>query len=240
MKFAQLLLAITISTATLAANAGIVSFDGADKIDAGSAETGTGQSLNGTEPVGDPITFTDFTVSAGLSSTNLAFSSFNRGTQIDDGSRRAYQDWGHAGLGAVGADTISSDNLDANVGSVNNDEVLFFDFGSDVTLSKVWFNGGHQEDSGAAHFNIFYSDDNITYTSVFGGGASHQNPAGDFLLTGLSDTYRYFAVASTGTSGSPGGYVEAIDFAQEVPTPGSLALFGLGLAGLGLARRKQK
>jgi hypothetical protein len=56
-------------------------------------------------------------------------------------------------------------------------------------------------------------------------------------LNGLLD------VSLTATSGDfyfGGATLEANGFAQNVPEPGTLALLGLGLAGLGAARRRQK
>ena len=41
----------------------------------------------------------------------------------------------------------------------------------------------------------------------------------------------------TGISDSLGGYIDAVNL--TVPEPGTLAMFGLGLAGLGFMRRRQ-
>jgi len=241
---------LTLMAAT--ANAKIISFDGANK-GSGLAETGVqggaGAVMNGSEPVGETMTFDDFVVTAGISSNfNLA----NPGTFVKSdkiNSRRVYQDWGNAGLGSVSYSSFSGDGIESNVGSgANNDEVIFFDFGASTLLEKVWFNGGHTEktnsdgdtdyrDGRDALFNIFVSNDGDTYTSIFSGGQKQPTDR-EYLTTGLSDLYQYFAVSSSGW-GDHSSYVEAIKY-TKVSEPGTFALLGLGLAGLGLVRRKKQ
>lgn len=203
---------------------------------------------------GDPLEFTFFNVSAGYStSTNLADGSFT--TAEIDYSSDAYQDLSpaHGGLGAYseGATGFKSDtdNLESNlITQSTGDEVLFFDFASAVTLDQVWFNGGHTEnvafsDNGSFDqddtlFNIFFSEDGFTYTSVFGGVGQQAPIDQEYLFTGLTSAYTSYAIAATGWNSAPGGYIEAIKY--SVPESGTLALLGLGLAGLGISRRKKQ
>lgn len=90
-------------------------------------------------------------------------------------------------------------------------------------------------------YNIFFSADGASYSSVFLGG--QQVPTDlDFLHTGLTSYYKHFAIAATGY-GSLQGYVEALNYTSmpvDVAEPATLALLGLGLAGLGFSRRRNK
>jgi hypothetical protein len=252
MKLKTITAVVCLSFMAVTANATIISFDG-DLKNSGLAETGTpggaGATFNGTEPVGETLAFNDFVVTAGRSDNyNLANpTTFDRSSNIL--ARRVYQDWGNAGLGAVGFNSFSGDGIESNIGNgAKNDEVLFFDFGANTLLEKVWFNGGHKEktnsdndtdykDGKDALFNIFVSNDGDTYTSIFAGGQK-QPTNREYLTTGLSDLYQYFAVSSSGW-GDHSSYVEAIKY-SKVSEPGTLALLGFGLAGLGLARRKNR
>jgi len=59
------------------------------------------------------------------------------------------------------------------------------------------------------------------------------------LTAGLHPVVVNFFADGTGASGVDLALPEGIEFSESVPEPGTLALFGLGLAGLGLSRRRK-
>ncbi len=258
MKFIAGLSLLALGLSATTAQATVISFDGSSSVGvdnvAATTETATGTAVGG-DVKGDPLTFNDFTVSAGFStSTNLAGSSFSK-SEIN-GSSTAYQDLAPAvgGLGAFSGQAndafkTDTDNLESNlITSSTGDEVLFFDFTADVLLDQVWFNGNHTEtvaftdnggfDAGDTLFNVFFSTDGTNYTSVLTGGQKSPTKQ-DYLMTGPTGSYRYYAVAASGWNSAPGGYVEAISYAS-VPEPGTLGLMGLGLVGFVIARRQAR
>jgi hypothetical protein len=161
----------------------------------------------------------------------------------NDSAALAYLDWGTAGLGVCGygtnVDTVRTGSganqcVDANgkyAGGDDNvtvDEYLTFKFLQDATINAFMFNNNHD--------NGFDSSDKVTIDGVdylTGAHTAYSNPqvsitAGWSVLAGESITVAY---------NNEQFYVSGLEVA--VPEPTTLALMGLGLAGLGVARRRK-
>jgi len=210
---------------------------------------------NDTEEVAASITFDDFTVYAGLSLVNTApdvNSSWNRETQVEDALVWWDTNPSNGGLGVDSPEEFTgnsdTDNFEGSMnGNTNYDEILFFDFNSAVTLVQILLNAG-DESQGTSHqdlftssasdvFDIFYSMDGVTYNCIFCVNTSPAN--GEELNLPAGTAGKYFAVAHLGPVASVGGYIESIHY-EKVPEPGTLALLGAGLLGVGMSRRRRK
>lgn len=221
--FKTILLATTLSAASLTANATLVDFDN------------IASDVRGTE-----LTFGDTTVTGGISDTfNLIANSFNISQITMTG---IVQDGGsYGGLGVESGKTnISDDNLQGSInGDTNDDEIMFFDFGTLSLVDSVSFNGDHTDTpiSGIG-IQFFSSTDGNSYNEVWD---SYKTFDGDFDLFDLDIVTQYLAVAAVGPYfiDNAGVYIAGVD-ASAVPVPATLALFGLGLAGLGFTSRKKK
>jgi len=123
--------------------------------------------------------------------------------------------------------------------NVSVDESLLFTFNEITDVNEIWFNNNHDGDSLDKN-TVVLTVDAIDYEVTFSG--SEDSASLGYLFTfdslGLSSI---FAAGSTleiayGGQNASQFYVSAID----VPEPTIVALLGLGLAGIGFARRMKK
>ncbi len=166
----------------------------------------------------------------------------------------AYLDRGTAGLGVCGL--VNNTGKAGNSGSnrcssgasddnVTNGEKLIFKFDDDVTITNIWFNNNHDGGFQAGEYIDINGADYQAIDGVLGGLATDLTKSygfGSFNVAANTAFNVSFFDNLNNIKGAIGEqfYVSAIEFeTRKVPAPGSLALFGLGLAGLGYMRKKK-
>lgn len=217
MRHNRIILTALLVTAPFAANAELINF--IDMTDSGSYG----------ESAWDPLvlSFADFTVT--ITATDPA---------DDEDNQYLYLDSGNAGLG-VCKDLIDAGSVNiARPGSVSNlcnpgsddnvtfDESLHFVFDVDVVIDNFWFNNNHDGGFGAGD-QIEIDGSNFDVQTGYAGGA---NGIGSFALIAGEMLDVHFINEQF--------YISGMEI-HAVPEPGTLALLGIGLFGMGLARRRK-
>lgn len=173
----------------------------------------------------------------------LSFTGFNLSiTAAKDGNDAyAYLDSGNAGLGVCGGlldsnDANSITNSGTNLCDPSNDdnvtfrESLFLVFSDDVVIENLWFNNNHDGDRSLLGDMIDLGGSAHTFDN--GGAGLDSVAGGPFQVAGDS----VFSIAFNNEQ----FYLSAIEVTTPVPGPAPLALFVMGLAGLGLARQGKR
>jgi len=136
---------------------------------------------------------------------------------------------------AANADLISTSFGDYEFTTITGS---FDDVASDLMVQEWWGNNplasALRDEVGMLLGTFFFSS--IEYTPIFAVTGEVGVHYGGFLHTSS------FGVFNAGTIGGDTSFVFtwAIGERVNVPEPGTLALFGIGLAGMGLARRRRK
>lgn len=192
-----------------------------------------------------------------LDASIVALSAFGVGTVITGGDLDAWQS-SHGGYILPGTYTVSAatTNLTGSLildGGGNNNAVWVFQFPSTLTTSTT-SNVFVQNVGDGANVGLYWnvhSAATLNGPTFAGNVLAHDLISSDGNLTVscgrlLSATAQVTliqdSVSITGCSGNSGGFDQGVNIGsggQDIPEPGTLALFGLGLATFGLARRRR-
>ena len=217
--------------------------------------------LSSTAARADIIDFVNLTEGAdqlgesAWSTLNIAGSDFNLAitgskSTDDDPLAFAYLDWNHAGLGVCGDvyNTGAHPNSGRNVCNPGSDdnvtigEMLYFTFDTNVIIERIWFNNTHDRD---------WTIDGGDYVLINGvqvagpgngyaTGNNYNNTIGGASASNFLGPYGAGAgVALSIGFGDQQFYISGMEV-RAVPEPGTLALFGIGLLGMGAMRRRRR
>lgn len=157
----------------------------------------------------------------------------------------AYLDSNTGGLGvceklASGATTgarSSGSNIcmDSSDDNVTNNETLHFVFSTDVTINSIKFNNNHDTDLHLLNNTIMIGGTETLFSSETADSYGHyvQTTSPYTVVAG----YPSFDIAYGGKNPDQ-FYVQAMEINTPVPEPASLALLGIGLAGIGAVRKR--